>query len=168
MKKVYLVLLLFVILITTGCAKLTPKLSYEGVEYRLYYDFEADDAYNISFENRYLTWYRDVGVQKALKLNLKIAAIETKRKGFNYFVLTNAGLNNLSGFSINNYKDLIRYITLHKRKKSFATGGGNQGRGKWRLIDHGHVHIGFNPVGDEYKNSFISVWNVDETLREVE
>lgn len=167
MKRLYSIFLfLTMIFLTTGCTKLTPKLSHEGIDYRLYYDFEADDAYNISFKDRDLTSYRDVGVDNALKLNLKIAAIETKKKGFNYFVITNAGLNNLQGFPINTYKELMRYITLHERKESFATGGGNNGRGKWKLIDNGHVHIGFKPVGDEYKNSFISVWDAEQTIQD--
>ncbi|CAA6823880.1 MAG: Unknown protein [uncultured Sulfurovum sp.] len=169
MKQFYLAfLLLLTISLMSGCTKLTPKLSYKGVDYRLYYDFEANDAYNISFIDRESTWYRDVGVDNALKLNLKIAAIETQRKGYKYFVLTNAGLNNLEGFPINRYKELMRYITLYKRKKSFSTGGSNQGRGKWKLIDHGHVHIGFKPVEDKFKNSFISVWDAQQTLKDIE
>jgi len=165
MTKLYsfLVLALF-LLLNTGCAKITPKLTHDGVDYRIYYDFEADDAYNIRFMNRDLISYRKVGVEEALKLNLKIASIETQKKGYKYFILTNNGINNLQGFPINSYGELMRYITLKKRKKSFATSGGNQGRGKWRLIDHGRVHIGFKPVGDEYKNSFISVWDAKQTL----
>jgi hypothetical protein len=168
MKRVYLVSLLFILFLNTACTKITPKLSYQGVDYRLYYDFEANDAYNINFLDKDLTNYRKVGLEKALKLNLKIASIETKRKGFNYFVMTNPVLNNLEGFPINSYKELLRYITLHKRKKSFSTAGGNQGRGKWKLVDGGHVQLAFKPVGDEYKNSFISVWSADETLKDVE
>jgi len=169
MKKLFVsILTLGILFIVSGCTKLTPKLSHDGIDYRLYYDFEAKDAYNISFINRNLTSYRDVGIDEALKLNLKIAAIETQRKGYKYFVVTNAGLNNLEGFPINRYEELLRYITLYKRKKTFATGGSNQGRGRWKLIDHGEVHIGFKPVDDKYKNSFISVWDAEQTLKEIE
>jgi hypothetical protein len=168
MIKIYSFLFLALpLLLSTGCAKITPKLTHDGVDYRIYYDFDADDAYNIRFVNRDLTSYRDVGIEKALKLNLKIASIETQKKGYKYFVLTNNGINNLQGFPINTYTELIRYITLKKRKESFATSGGNQGRGKWRLVDHGKVHIGFKPVKDEYKNSFISVWDAQQTLLDI-
>lgn len=168
MKKLSVTILtLGILLIVSGCTKLTPKLTHEGIDYRLYYDFEAKDAYNISFENSDLIRYREVGVEEALKLNLKIAAIETQRKGYKYFVITNAGLNNLEGFPIHRYEELLRYITLYKRKKSFATGGSNQGRGRWKLIDHGQVHIGFKPVEDKYKDSFISVWDAEQTLKDI-
>ena len=166
MKKI-ISLTSIAVLLLAGCTKLASVSNYAGIEYRLYYDFNAPNAYDIRFLNRDMTSYKNyIGLKKALKVNLKIAAVETKKKGFNYFVLTNDGVNNLNGFPINTYSELLRYVTLKQRKSSFATNGTNQSRGKWPLLTLSTVNIGFKPVEDKYKNSYISVWSVEQTLRD--
>jgi len=122
----------------------------------------------------YNLWEKEKGTYKVsslgrlnLKEQLNVAALETKKRGFNYFVLLNAGVNNLNGFPINRYSELRRYISLQSRFPSFQTNGKNQKRGNTPLrFGKDRVRVLFKPVGNEYKNSYISVWSVAQTLRD--
>ncbi len=152
MKKTILILMSLVALfIFSGCAKPEMKTK-DGVEYNLW------PKENNSFK---------VSSQKlSLKQQLNIAAKETKLKGYPYFVLLNAGVNNLNGFPINNYKELVKYISLKKRKPSFQTNGQNQRRGSVPLIHGTSIRVLFKPVGKKVKNSYISVWPANQTLQD--
>lgn len=155
MKKTILSLMAVVALFAfNGCAKPEVKKSAGGVEYNLW----PKDNNSFKFGD---------GSGLSLKQQLNIAAKESRKKGYQYFVLLNAGVNNFNGFPINTYGELVRYHTLQKRKSSFATNGKNQNRGKTPLrTGSGGFSVWFKPVGNEYKNSFVSVWSVSQTLRD--
>jgi len=154
MKKTILSLMAVVaVFMFSGCSKPEVK-SKNGVEYKLW-----------SKENNSLKFGDGSGL--SLKKQLNIAAEESRKRGYSYFVLLNAGVNNLNGFPINTYSELVRYHTLQKRKSSFTTNGKNQNRGKTPLrTKSGKFSIWFKPVGNEFKNSFVSVWSVEQTLRD--
>lgn len=100
-----------------------------------------------------------------LKKQLNIAAKETKKMGYSYFVVTNSNVNNLNGFPLNNVKNLLKFITLEKRKPSFATDG--SGRKPSNLISSTAMNLRFKPVPSTMlKNGLISVWSVKQTLRD--
>jgi hypothetical protein len=103
----------------------------------------------------------------AIRMQLYTASKLTLDENKKYFVITNDGASNLEGFPINTYSELVRYMNLAKNNKKFTTTGGNMGIGKQPLRNSfGTVTIKFVPVGDEYENSFISVWDAKKTLED--
>jgi len=103
--------------------------------------------------------------KRVLFRQLNVAAKETQKMGFKYFVITNTNVNNLSGFPINNVNELVRFASLRSRKPSFATDG--EARGDSNLISYGGTAIRFKPVpASMLENGLISVWSVDEVLRD--
>lgn len=105
--------------------------------------------------------------KKVLKMQLESAAKHTKKLGYNYFALTNVNVSNLHGFPINNYNDLIRYITLKERKEHYATDG--SARDSEALVigqRSNEIHLGFTPISNSVANSgAISVWKVSDFIR---
>jgi len=104
--------------------------------------------------------YKDV-----LYTQLNVAAKETKKMGYNYFVIVNSNVNNLNGFPLNNAKNLYRFLSLQSRKPSFSTDG--QERKPSSIISSGGMRILFKPVPSSMlKNGLISVWSVKQTLKD--
>ncbi len=104
--------------------------------------------------------YKDV-----LYTQLNVAAKETKKMGYSYFVIVNSNVNNLNGFPLNNAKNLYKFISLQSRKPSFSTDG--QERKPSSIINSGGMRIYFKPVPSSMlKNGLISVWSVKQTLRD--
>ena len=95
-----------------------------------------------------------------------LASKKIQSKGFNYFAITSAGANNLNGFPINTIKDLYKYVLLHDQNPIYQTDGRNVNVGDSPLREKlsGNLQIKFVPLGDEYKNSYISVWDVKKTI----
>ncbi len=166
MKKIILSLMALAIsILISGCSNVIAKgIEPSGKTYTLW---EKDGIYSIAADTRRVhesSEYIDEE-NKVLKSQLNIAAKETKKMGYNYFVLVNDNVNNLNGFPLNNYKNLSRFITLKKRKPSFATDG--QDRGEDNLISTGAMRIRFKPVSATMlNNGLISVWSVSQTLKD--
>lgn len=168
MRKIILSLMAVAGLVMfNGCAK-PDKKTYDEVEFNIW------PAENNSFKisgsgNKNRVYSKDYkSYNTPIKRQLRLAAEETKKRGYSYFVLLNAGVNNINGFPINSYKELVRYVTLRARKDSFQVSGRNQDRGDTPIIDVSSVRVWFKPVGAEYKNSYISVWSVEQTLRDTQ
>ena len=103
--------------------------------------------------------------KKVMYMQLRIAAQMTKRKGYNYFVITNSNISNLNGFPINKASEVVRFISLQKRKPSFATNG--RGRKPTSIINRGGLRLLFKPVPSTMlKNGLISIWSVKQVLRD--
>lgn len=151
-----------------GCASTTgiKGVSKLGTGYTL---GKEDGAYMVFpddvYENSIRTYSKETDYKKVLYTQLNIAAKETKRMGYNYFVITNSNVSNLNGFPINRASELLRFITLKARKPSFATNG--SGRKPTNLICSGGLNIRFKPVSSEMlNNGLISVWSVSQTLQD--
>jgi len=153
----------------SGCASTTgiAGVSDTGVKYKLskedgfyqvhLYDFANDSIYSNSTEKDY---------KRVLYTQLNVAAKETKRMGYNYFLVTNSKISNLNGFPINRASELNRFITLKARKPSFATNGSGK---KSTLIRTGEMLLRFKPVSaDLANNGLISVWSVSQTLKDTQ
>lgn len=165
MKKVIMLVVAISAVVFTGCAK-PDKVTKDGQEYAIWP--QDNNSYSISAPA--YTDNIERGVAKSyeapMKRQLKLAAEITKQKGYSYFVILNAGMSNLDGFPINTYKELLRYVTLGPRHKTFQINGRNQGRGTIPFLDLTRVRLWFKPVGQEVANSYISVWSVEQTLRD--
>ena len=110
--------------------------------------------------------YQQVG-KRPLKDYLQIAAKAVLAQGKPYFALNSAGVSNFNGFPINNYKELLRYSNLHEKNKMFTTTGSNMGIGNRPLRNRsGGFELVVIPLGAEYKDSFISVWDAKQTLED--
>lgn len=109
-----------------------------------------------------------IGKGPSLKEELRVAATESQKKGFDSFVILNTGSSNMEGFPINRYSELKRYYTLRDRKPSFQTNGKNQRRGDHPLRSpNGSFQLWFKPVNKtEFNNTYISLWDVEQTLRD--
>lgn len=110
---------------------------------------------------------KDGGIEaydNALKYAIRLVALDTKNKGFNYFVITNPNVNNLAGFPLNNISDMSKYLSKSRRVKSFSyTDVSSYKRG--HIIGSNWFRIKYRPVSDSLKNSIISVWSVEDTLK---
>ena len=144
------------IMLFSGCAEIkTLTLQPSGIKYT---KTKKKDLVTVSsFDKRF-----------TIKDALHIVSKEVLDMNRSYFVLTSSGTNNLEGFPINSYKDLDRYINLHNTNPKFTTNGYNYGIGKTKTIrsGRGRIRLFVMPVGDEYKNSFISVWNAKKTFED--
>jgi len=130
----------------------------DGGSFRI--NMESGDDRRI--RNKSTTVKADLNV---LKTQLNAAAKQTKKMGYNYFVVTNSNVNNLNGFPLNNYKNLGKFLTLKKRKPSFATNA--HGSKPSSLVAAGAIYLRFKPVPSSMlKNGLVSVWSVKQTLRD--
>jgi hypothetical protein len=169
MKKYILMIMAFVAMVAfSGCASTTGinGVSKLGNKYTL---GKEDNSYMVVMrspsEDRIRTTSSEADYKRVLYSQLNVAAKESKRMGYNYFVVTNSNINNLNGFPLNRANDLSRFISLKARKPSFATNGA--GRKPTSLINTGGMNLRFQPVPDSMvKNGLVSVWSVNQTLRD--
>jgi len=166
MKKTILFLTIALTMsVFTGCASTTgiKGVSASGDEYHL---GKEDNSYMVVIDDRSIRSYsKTEDYKRILYTQLNIAAKETKRMGYNYFVVTNSNVNNLNGFPLNRASDLHRFITLKTRKPSFATNGA--GRKPTSLISTGAMYLRFQPVpASMLENGLVSVWSVKQTLKD--
>lgn len=170
MKKNILMSLMALIAVVgfSGCASTTgiEGVSKSGTKYSL---GKEDNSYMVSMKSgkdrRIKSSYTKNDYEKVLYTQLNVAAKETKRMGYNYFVITNSNVSNLNGFPINRASELNRFITLKTRKPSFATNGA--GRKPTSLISSTSMYLRFQPVSSEMlKNGLVSVWSVSQTLQD--
>ena len=161
MKNIILILLLIFI---SGCSKIKLGELDSGIKYSL--STPKSNPNEISIHG----YSHDKNGNKIqLKDLLNLGAKKVKSLNKNYFVLIGSGTSNLNGFPINTYSELKRYINLHKNNKKFSTTGSNLGLGKNQLrTTLGSIELHILAVGDEYKNSFISVWDVEKTIADTE
>lgn len=149
----------------SGCASTTgiKGISASGTEYRL---GKEDNSYMVIIDDRRLKSTATVtDYKRVLYSQLNVAAKETKRMGHNYFVVTNSNVNNLNGFPLNRASELHRFITLKTRKPSFATNGA--GRKPTSLISTQAMYLRFQPVpASMLENGLVSVWSVNQTLKD--
>jgi len=162
MKKIILSLITFVTMfVLSGCVggTSTTGLSKNGGKYYLWERSNGDFAIH------------PLNSGLSLKEELRIAAETVKSKGYSKFVILNSGVSNLEGFPINTSPELERYVTLKKRKPSFQTNGRNQSRGKYPLKISSDRYsdsfqLWFKSVGNEFDGTYISTWDVEQTLRD--
>ena len=154
-----MIMVVIAILIFSGCigGKDIKIGKLNGVNYSISYDKEDKELY-IDY------WGGDL----SLKEELHILSKKVLDLNETSFVLTGTGVNNLNGFPINTYKELNRYVELHNKNKKFTTNGYNGGIGKTRTIrsNFGDFIIYAMIARDEYKNSFISVWDAQKTFND--
>jgi|GEM_PF-2358031 hypothetical protein len=176
MKKMILmtVVTLCIAGLLSGCVSTTgiEGVTKTGSKYHL---GKEDDSYMVFMDDKQYDDIRNYSkvsdstvadYRRVLYAQLNAAAKETKKMGFDYFVMTNSNINNLSGFPINNANELVRYITLNTRKKSFATNGVAKKNG---LITIGTMQLKFKPVpASMLENGLVSVWSVEDVLRDTE
>ena len=166
-----LLLSLIAVFILFGCGKPIPSFKNStGVKYSLYP--ESKNNYRIQYPS--MKEY-----SQALKRNnrnivqaktdlykglFNIAALETRKKGFNYFVLTNSNFSNLNGFPISDFKTFMKYITLKFRKDNFSTS--EVGHDGDSLMLNGVISMKFMPVSNKIANSgLVSVWKVSDFIK---
>jgi hypothetical protein len=102
-----------------------------------------------------------------LKEGLNIASRKVLDLNQTSFILTGSGVSNLNGFPINTYEDLLRFVKLSETNEKFVTTGGNMGVGRYPIMNSfGNLDIRVLPVGDEYKNSFITIWDANKTFHD--
>jgi len=174
MRNIILIVSMMVMVFAfSGCGKIGPKFTTEsGIEYYInnegngeYAYFSTNDTNDVFAKGGNV--HNETVKRKNLKLQLTAAAKYTKKLGYKYFAVTNVNISNLSGFPINNYNDLARYITLAERKENFATNG--SARDMDGLINNGRVpemYLRFMPISNSVANSgAISVWKVSDFVR---
>lgn len=175
MKKLLLLSTLLSSILFTGC---TPITKVEGDLKGIKYEIKTkDDGSNIAWIELRGTKYSESRpdvklVKEALMFSLRVAALDVRKKGYNYFVLVSDGTNNLEGFPINRANDLAKYITLSDTDpdKQFKTRGTNGRLGGAMATPirgmRGNVNLRYKPVKDEVKDSIFAVWSVEQTLRD--
>ncbi len=134
MKKIIGLVAIIAVMILNGCGGKSPNVVTEGgIDYEVK-TFSNGDI-EVYIKDDYKINLKDTkSYEKILKLTLKKAAEVTRKKGYSKFIVINAGINNLNGSPLNNYKNLKKYITLNVRKNTFETDGRNQARGKPKKI----------------------------------
>ena len=141
-------------------------------EYRVVYDrikgHSSSVESRILSESQYGSPESIAKKRKVFYAYLKAAAQGTKDMGYNYFVLTNPEVNGFSGFPINNYEQLMRYITLVDRKPHFSTVGERTSTTYRDLIQgSGYVDLRFVPVSKKvYDSGIYAVWKVSDFIKE--
>lgn len=176
MKKI--LILSSVILLAVGFTGCTPITKTEGVmQGSTYQIFTKDDGSNISWIQLRGSKYGESRLdakttQEALMFSLRVAALDVRKKGYNYFAVVNDGSNNLEGFPINRAKDYAKYITLADTDpdKQFKTRG-RMGRIGGATVSPirgmtGRVNLRYKPVKDALKDTVFAVWSVEQTLRD--
>jgi len=169
MKKYILMIMALVAMVAfSGCASTTGinGVSKLGNKYTL---GKEDNSYMVvmrsSSEKRIKSVATVIDYKRVLYSQLNVAAKETKKMGYNYFVVTNSNVNNLNGFPLNRASDLSRFISLKARKPSFATNGA--GRKPTSLISTQSMYLRFQPVpASMLENGLVSVWSVNQTLKD--
>jgi len=141
----------------SGCADVVKYSTLEPSGLKYMKAIDGDEIIVRTYDKRF-----------TLKDALHILSKEVLDRNASYFVLTSSGTNNLEGFPINTYKELNRYISLHETNPKFTTNGHNYGIGKTKTLRHrsGTIRLFALIVGDEYKNSFISVWDANKTFND--
>jgi len=166
MKKTLTLTLVAIIatLLFTGCAKnsdiaLGKLHQKDGKEVSIKIVASSEDEFYVASYGKGALTMAEV---------MYLAATKVKEKGFNYFAITNSGANNLNGFPINTIKSLYTYVTLRTNNPLYATNGGNAGIGEKPLRQKtiGRLQVKVAVLGDEFKNSYISVWDVNKTIAE--
>lgn len=158
-----------------GCTPInTTEGTLKGLKYGIVGKDDGSNTFRVSLRgSRYDEWRADVKTtQEAIKFSLRVAALETKRRGFSYFALINTGANNLQGFPINRADDLSRYATLANTNEAYATRGRNGGLGGASRIplrdSRGVVQLKIKAVEDTLKDSVFAVWSVEQTLKDTQ
>lgn len=175
-KKIFMtVVTVSIVGIFSGCARTTgiEGITQTGSKYHL---AKEDNSYVVFMDDEQYEDIRNYSKEsdstvadykRVLFAQLNAAAKETKKMGYEYFVVTNLNINNLGGFPINNANELVRYISLKARKPSFATNG--SGKNPNNLIATGTMYLRFKPVpASMLENGLISIWSVEDVLRDTE
>jgi len=183
MKKILMLsAILMGAVLFSGCAGVSvidiavPKKvdSKTGLEYEIYKAPEGDYTVEakIGGDFRSIKSGKEKSLENAqskkrvLYALFRAAARGTKDMGYNYFVVTNPEINGFGGFPINNFDQLMRYVTLADRKPSFDTLTSMSSATYRDLIgDMGYVTLRFVPVSKKvYDSGVYAVWKVSDFL----
>lgn len=123
MKKVFsLLITVFAILFFVGCsgkASVVPEVKKDGDSikvYPVYSYYKGFDKASANYLNKHIN---DHGEEKFdLSETLKRASEEVIFSGNKYFALINNGTNNLNGFPLTKYSDLVAYCYPYQEKKA--------------------------------------------------
>ncbi len=166
MKKNIILISSVIGLLLSGCGT-PPNVAVEnGEEY--YYTESSDGSIYLKDHSKLNRITKSTSLandKEALKRELRIAAKITKKKGYSYFVILNKNVSNVNGFPINRFKELYRYISLHKRNNDYYTSGRLKKDG---LIQVASFHLKFKPVTSKVLDTYISVWSVEQTLKDTQ
>ena len=162
-KTVLAIAALGLMVLFSGCAKPVARGDLGTVKYEIS-EYE-EGSYSVYFSK---SSFKLDGTAEAfgkhVKFALRVAALETKKMGYNYFVIDNVNINNLQGFPLNTTDELVRYTTKAIRKDSFSHT--DIGRSKRGYFWNSGVRLVFKPVKDAMADSIISVWSVEQTLKD--
>ena len=164
MKKIIFLVAVFSAILNAGIV--SKGVSKNGAKYNIW--DEGGQVYSVSMKgtdyDKVRTYSKVSDYKRNLFTQLNIAARETKKMGYKYFVVVNTKINNLNGFPLNNANNLLKFVTLKTRKPSFATNGSGK---RTTLVRSGEMILHFKPVPSSMlKNGLISIWSVKQTLRD--
>jgi len=161
MKKI---LLMGIATLVMANASSTVKRIDNGVEYKVTHGKKANYIQSSSKVFKISKSTSLAHDKKALKTALRITAKEVQKDGYKYFVLLNRDVSNVNGFPINRVNELSRYISLRKRNSDYYTSGRIKTSG---IIMYGSLSIKYKPMtSKQFKNSFLTVWSVKQTLKD--
>jgi len=123
MKKILnLVIVALAAMLISGCAGSSTMVKVPGVNPDRVTIWDQDEGKGkVHFVSERKYYSLENGTKrdkyaKGVKIALNAAALYGLSKGYTYLAVINNGINNLSGFPLNNFETLSRYLKLEDRK----------------------------------------------------